>query len=138
PSSRVRDTPPAAISSSASARSPGRVTSCRHYGRDNKKNKNRCSCQFSRATASPHPIADAKRAPAVWHHHAALQSQPKEVFVKSREPFARPAGRAREIHSTNHARIVVDPANRGNAPLVAARKDREHNHQARRRRVADH
>src|SRR5436305_14123450 len=99
----------ATISSSASARSQDRATSCRRCARDDTTNKNRYNCLCGPAVSSPRLFAHETFFPAAARHRAVLVYPLRAGPEESRAPFATPDDRAQETNSTNPQRIPFGP-----------------------------
>src|SRR6266852_7346610 len=123
--------PRATTSSSASARSQGRATSCRHCARDDRTNRNRCNCRCVPAASSPRLFAREKLFRAAAHHRAGLASQLREDVAGSRASFATPGARARETCLVNLPKRLFVPEilASGNDRTLPTRKDRQSDRQ---------
>src|SRR4029077_15877491 len=103
PNSRVRGMRLATISSSASARSQDRATSCRRCARDDRMNRNRYNCRYAPAVSSPHPFAHEKFF-AVARHPEVLEYPRIAGAEGSHAFFATRVAPAREMNSANPQR----------------------------------
>src|SRR4029077_13667270 len=133
PNSRVRGMRLATISSSASARSQDRATSCRRYARDDRTNRNRYNCRSAPAVSSLHPFAHEKFF-AVERHPAVLVYPPRAGAEESRASFATPDDQARGMNSANPQRIPFgsEIPTIGNDRAFLTRRGQESNLQSRR------
>src|SRR6266581_7628812 len=124
----------ATISSSASARSQDRVTSCRRCARDDTTNRNRCNCRCAPEVSSPHPFAHETFFPATARHRAVLVYPPRAGAEESRASFAKPDDRAQEMNSANPQRIPFgsEIPTTENDRVLPTRRDQESNPQSQR------
>src|SRR5207342_2502257 len=124
----------ATISSSASARSQDRATSCPRYARDDRMNRNRYNCRYASAVSSPHPFAHEKFF-AVERHPAVFEYPPRAGAEGSRAFFATPDDQARGMNSANPQRIPFgsEIPTIENDRVFPVRRDQESNLQSQRR-----
>src|SRR5437763_12677021 len=124
----------ATISSSASARSQDRATSCRRCARDDTTNRNRYNCLCGPAVSSPRPFAHETFFPAAARHRAVLVSPPRAGAEGSRASFATPDDRAQEMNLANSQRIPFgsEIAAIENDRALPTQRDQESNRQSQR------
>src|SRR5882724_640903 len=124
----------ATISSSASARSQDRATSCRRYARDDRTSRNRYNCRCVLEVSSPRPFANETFSLAAARHRAGLVYPPRAGAEESRASFATPDDRMQEMNSANPQRIPFGseiPATENDRGLPM-RRDQESNRQSQR------
>src|SRR5882757_11129771 len=124
----------ATISNLASVRSQDRATSCRHYARDDRTNRNQYNCLCGPAVSSPRPFAHETFFPAAACHPTGLVYPPRAGAEESRASFATPDDRAQEMNSANPQRIPVGseiPATE-NDRVLQTRRDQESDPQSQR------
>src|SRR5262249_25951395 len=120
---------PATTSSSASARSPVRATSCQRCAHDGRTSRNRCNCRCAPAISSPRLFERRRLFPATERYLAMWASQPRKDAAGCRASFAKPNDQVRE---TCLANLQKKPFGReipasGNDRALPAQKDPQSN-----------